>query len=89
MDDIKTQQVYTQARSKLICGPCKAARLLIWEKLGGDTQPQHATAQLQKGYWVAVHCDYFRRRIEAPQQLQRCGARRTKGKDQAATDDAE
>lgn len=72
MDDARAQQAWTQGSEALFCGRCKAAKLIIWNKAKGETQPQQATAVGE--YWVAVHCDYFRRRIESPAQLVRCAA---------------
>ena len=45
-----------------------ALRFLIWEQdkhsqLGGDP-PQHSIVEGECRY--AVHCDYFKRRVEAP-----------------------
>jgi len=76
MDDTKVQQAWTQAATTFSCGKCKAARLLVWEKVKGSDPPHQATAI--GDCWVALHCDYFRRRIESPAQLQRCGAFQTR-----------
>lgn len=72
MDDARAQQAWTQATEALFCGRCKAAKLIIWNKAKGGERPQHAYALGEQ--WVAVHCDYFRRRIENPDQLTRCAA---------------
>lgn len=72
MENTKVQQVWTKATTALICGRCKAARLMVWEKTKGADHPQQACAI--DDHWVAVHCDYFKRRIESPEQLLRCGA---------------
>jgi hypothetical protein len=72
MDNNKTQQVWTQATESLFCAKCKAGRLMIWNKMKGAETPQHATVIGDQ--WVAVHCDYFRRRIDGPEQLAQCGA---------------
>ena len=73
------QNVYTQLSEKLFCGDCKAARMLIWTK---DDSPLNNTTPPHSGvmgeHWYAVHCDYFRRRIELPDQLERCGAHQKK-----------
>ena len=77
--DATPQNVYTQLSDTLFCGDCKAARLLIWEQEStqiGSQSPQHSA--VQDGYWYAVHCDYFRRRIEFPDKLERCGAHQKK-----------
>jgi len=59
-----------------ICGSCVAGQLLQWERdrnsIGMDNRPQHAVALDE--HWVAVHCDYFKRRVERPDRLQFCAA---------------
>lgn len=72
MDNNKTQQTWTEASAKLFCGQCKAVRLLIWNRTKGTDAPQHATVIGDQ--WVGAHCDYFRRRVEHPEQLAQCGA---------------
>lgn len=72
MDNNKTQQIWTQATERLFCGKCKAVRLMIWEKTKGTDAPQHAVVIGEA--WVAVHCDYFRRRIDNPDHVAQCGA---------------
>jgi hypothetical protein len=72
MEQGKVQQAWKEAREKFFCGECKAARLLIWEKAKGAEAPQCAVTVGE--HWEAVHCDYFRRRIEHPDQLRNCGA---------------
>lgn len=64
------------------CGGCQAARLLHWERepdelrLGGNNdKPQHAVAL--GNHYAVVHCDYFRRRVEQPDKLSFCGAKRS------------
>ena len=42
------------------------------------TAPQHAVGK--DDCWYAVHCDYFKRRVEAPDKLCRCGAHQAKDK---------
>lgn len=75
MDKLTTQKVWTQLSEDLICGNCKAVRLLIWEKEKHSESPQQAKSQ--GDIWYALHCDYFKRRIEHPDLLQRCGAHQT------------
>ncbi|MGI9486120.1 MAG: hypothetical protein ACR2RF_09640 [Geminicoccaceae bacterium] len=63
------------------CGACQASRLLHWQHdreitLQFDDAPQHAVEIA--GHWAVVHCDYFRRRVEMPDKLSFCDARRTK-----------
>lgn len=67
-----TQNVWMQQKKALFCGDCKALRLLIWQRMKHVEQPQQALAL--DDYWLAVHCDYFKRRIEHPDKLLRCGA---------------
>ena len=63
------------------CGGCQAARLLHWVQeerslsLGYSDTPQHAVDVAD--HWAVVHCDYFRRRVEQPDKLTFCGARRS------------
>ena len=64
------------------CGGCQAARLLSWSldpdalSFSGDRdQPQHAVRL--EAHLAAVHCDYFKRRVEQPDKLTFCGARRS------------
>lgn len=81
MDNPTLQRLETQLKKSLHCGDCTALRLLIWERpaqsaVFGESPPQHAVTGEQ--CWYAVHCDYFRRRIEAPDQLKRCGAHQKK-----------
>jgi len=63
------------------CGGCQASQLLHWQHeqqvtLGFEETPQHAIEVA--GHWAAVHCDYFRRRVEQPDKLTFCSARRTR-----------
>lgn len=59
------------------CHDCKAARLLAWQRGDYDTEgPLHAVKLPSE--WAALHCDYFRRRIELPGQLTECGAHQRK-----------
>ena len=76
MDDFITQKLWMQITREFICGDCKALRLLMWEKEKHSELPQHAKSH--DTFWYAVHCDYFKRRIEHPDKLQRCGAHQTK-----------
>jgi len=61
---------------RTICSHCIAGQLLQWERdkssIGADDRPQHAVTL--DNHWVAVHCDYFKRRVENPEQLQFCAA---------------
>ncbi|MGI9462726.1 MAG: hypothetical protein ACR2OM_02235 [Aestuariivirgaceae bacterium] len=62
-----------------LCSHCKAARLLHWQRdsdvsFGGADRPLHAV--VVDGHWAVVHCDYFRRRVELPDQLTFCAAKR-------------
>ena len=80
MDNPTLQKLWTQIEAVLTCGDCKAARFLIWEQdkhsqIGGDP-PQHSIVEGDCRY--AVHCDYFKRRVEAPDKRQRCGAHQKK-----------
>lgn len=63
-----------------LCSQCKAAQLLHWTRgevsIGGGDRPQQAV--YVDGHWAAVHCDYFRRRVELPDQLNFCDAKRTR-----------
>lgn len=64
-----------------LCSSCKAGCLLHWYResgisLGSGDWPQHAV--VVEDHWAAVHCDYFRRRVELPDQLSFCGAQRAK-----------
>ena len=82
MDNPTLQKLWAQLETDLFCGDCKAARLLIWEQdkhagTLGDSTPQHAVGK--DHCWYAVHCDYFKRRVEAPDKLRRCGAHQKKG----------
>ena len=72
MEDNKTQQAWTQATETFFCAKCKACRLQIWNKIKGAEAPQHATVIGEA--WVAVHCDYFRRRMDSPELMAQCGA---------------
>jgi hypothetical protein len=84
MDDARAQQAWTQGTEALFCGRCKSAKLIIWTKTRGEDRPQQAAAI--GDYWVAVHCDYFRRRIERPEELVRCAAfQRQKQKGDSST----
>ena len=76
MSNITIQKLWTQLTTTLICGNCKAQRLLIWEKEKHTDIPQQAISQ--DTFWYAIHCDYFKRRIEHPDKLQRCGAHQSK-----------
>ena len=76
MADSTTQQFWMQITNGIVCGNCKAMRLLIWEKEKHSESPQHA--KTHEAFWYAVHCDYFKRRIEHPDKLQRCGAHQEK-----------
>ena len=61
-----------------LCHDCKAARLLVWHRDDYDTEgPSHAVKL--PAQWAALHCDYFRRRVELPDQLTACGAHQQKG----------
>ncbi|TDJ64786.1 MAG: hypothetical protein E2O37_06160 [Proteobacteria bacterium] len=53
----------------ILCGDCKAVRILIlgWDKHG--YHPQHAV--IRNGIWYAVHRDYAKQGIETPKKLRR------------------
>lgn len=61
-----------------VCGNCRAAKLLHWQVEDGVTLGERAPAHSVDlaPHRAAVHCDYFRRRIELPELLQFCGAQR-------------
>ena len=88
MTDTTTQAQWQQLAppgDKLLCIDCTAARLLLWDRspkldLDLDHYPAHAitlTSGQGQPYWLAVHCDYFKRRVEHPARLRACGARKT------------
>lgn len=77
MNDASTQQLWQQLTNELTCAGCKAARFLIWDSANYTERPTHsvtATVDDQR-YFYAVHCDYFKRRVEKPDHLLRCEAR--------------
>lgn len=66
----------------LCCGGCQAARLMHWIReydehriSGANDRPQHAV--VLSSHYAVVHCDYFRRRVEQPDKLTHCAARRS------------
>lgn len=61
-----------------VCGNCHAAKLLHWQVDEGDTLGERAPTHAVDldPHFAAVHCDYFRRRIELPELLTYCGAQR-------------
>lgn len=65
--------------AKTICGQCKAGRLLQWgrhDQKGWSTDRPLHSVYVDEDTFAAVHCDYFRRRIESPDQLTTCEAMR-------------
>ena len=82
MNNPTPQKLWTQIEAELTCGDCKTARFLIWEKdkyagSVGASPPQHSVGTEE--FLYAVHCDYFKRRVESPDLLKRCGAHQKKG----------
>ena len=76
MEDITTQTRWMQLINRLCCGDCKAVRLMIWQRQKQVDAPNQAINEGE--YWYAIHCDYFKRRIEHPDKLLRCGAHQIK-----------
>ncbi|RUM94720.1 MAG: hypothetical protein DSZ28_01695 [Thiothrix sp.] len=77
MDDASIQRLWAQLEGELFCGDCKACRPLIWElPKYYDDRPRDSIVRDKA--WVAIHCDYFRRRVEFPEELRRCGAHQKK-----------
>jgi len=76
MADITTQTQWMQLEKQLFCGDCKAVRLMIWQRQKQTKLPNQAITE--GDYWYAIHCDYFKRRIEHPDKLLRCAAHQTK-----------
>jgi hypothetical protein len=74
MDNTKTQQTWTHAMQTLFCGQCKSARLQIWNKPKATVGNALKHVVTVGDQMVALHCDYFRKRIEHPDQLVQCGA---------------
>ena len=82
-DDYPVSSPHREARAwyekETICCQCVAGQLMQWERdknsFSAPSEPQHSI-DLQD-HWVAVHCDYFKRRVERPDLLQFCGAIRT------------
>lgn len=66
-----------QLQESVLCGTCKSAKLMVWstaelDESFGEQGPQYAVTTDDCVY--AVHCDYFRRRVEAPNRLISCHA---------------
>ena len=66
----------------LCCGGCQAARLLSWSVdpdalsfADEKDRPQHGVSVGE--HIAVVHCDYFKRRVEQPDKLTYCAARRS------------
>jgi len=76
VDNHSIQTLWNQLSGSLFCGDCTAVRILIWTKERHTEAPQHAVAVDDN--WYAIHCDYFKRRIEHPDKLARCGAHQAK-----------
>ena len=78
MDKFRQQKLWTQLTDDLVCGNCKAGQLLLWDR--SDTGREHLDAPRDavqgNDHWYAVHCDFFKRRIENPNRLVRCRAHR-------------
>ena len=64
--------------ARTVCGNCRAAKLLHWQVQEGATLGEKAPVHAVDLdiHLAAVHCDYFRRRIELPELLHFCGAQR-------------
>ena len=78
MNEGSVQQAWNQLESTLFCGRCKAVRFLILDARGAkninSAAPVHSHLTTSGDFWYAVHCDYFRRAIDQPDSLRRCGA---------------
>ena len=67
MNDDSIRQTRQHLSRTLFCGHCKHSNLLIWEA-SRSAEPPHQTATAE-GVWYAIHCDYFKRRLEHPDRL--------------------
>ena len=72
MEKNTPQKVWMQLTQGLFCGNCKVMRLMIWEKESHSDLPRQA--KTIEEFWYAVHCDYFKQRVEHPDKLKRCAA---------------
>ena len=81
MDDFRQQRLWTQLTETLFCGDCKAGQLLMWDRTGTSREHLDAPRDAVQGedHWYAIHCDFFKRRIENPHRLVRCRAHRKRG----------
>lgn len=70
-------RIAAEVKESVLCGSCKSAKFLVWQPAEldesfGEQGPQHAITTDDCVY--AVHCDFFRRRVEAPNRLISCHA---------------
>ena len=81
MDEFRQQKLWTQLTEDLFCGNCKAGQLLLWDRSEAGREQLDAPRDAVQGndHWYAVHCDFFKRRIENPNRLVRCRAHRKRG----------
>ena len=89
MDNFRQQRLWTQLTNELFCGDCKAGQLLIWDRTNANKENLESPRDAVQGndYWYAIHCDYFKRRIENPHRLARCRSHRKRGESEEGEGD--
>ena len=65
-------------KSGLMCGDCKSAKFMIWDKKRMDERPNGAFYEVDQEVYVLVRCDFFRLTVAGPGALLKCEGYRQK-----------
>ena len=73
MNNNDTQKIWQELEEKLLCGRCKAGKLLLWEKPAFGDVP-YTSKSTDNKHCYAVTCEYFKKPIQNSMELKRCSA---------------
>jgi len=59
-------------RQRVLCGRCKAGKLMIWETSDGRMSDKPNGGASHDGLFYLVRCDYFRLTVQSPDALITC-----------------
>lgn len=65
-------------KADLLCGNCKSAKFMVWDKKMMRERPHGAFLDLDQDVYALVRCDFFRLTVAGPDALIKCEGHREK-----------
>jgi len=68
-------------KNKVLCGDCKSAKFMIWNKKQMRESPRGAFIDIDQAVYILVRCDFFKLTVASPDALLKCEGYRSKTAD--------